>query len=94
MAICKYCNSEFSDERLEAGYDYCMVGDCANKGLAEKTAEFRKIYIPALLHKCNYFWTRRDQLQLLNVRSDLLAGHGDINDIRKDPCKKENNNNE
>lgn len=80
MAICKFCKSEFSDERLEAGYDYCMVGDCANKGLAEKTAEFRKIYIPALLHKCNYFWTKRTELTSLNVRSDLPNGYGNLNE--------------
>lgn len=74
MAICKFCSSEFSDERLEAGYDYCMVGKCADRGLAEKVSDFRKEYIPALLHKCNYFWVKRTELRHLNVRNDLLAG--------------------
>lgn len=72
MAICKYCNEEYMEERLEAGYDYCLSEPCQKIGLDAREREFRKIYTPALLHKCNYFWIRKDELKSLNVRADLL----------------------
>jgi len=79
MAICKYCSSQFVDERLEAGYNYCFANECQHKGLKESEIEFRKEYTPALLHKCNYFWVKKSELQLLNTRSDITAGYGDQN---------------
>jgi hypothetical protein len=71
MAKCVYCNSDYSDERAELGFNYCMADSCHNKGLSESRQAFLKIYTPALLHKSNYFWTRRDSLTDLNVRADL-----------------------
>lgn len=72
MAICVYCESEYSDERLDAGYDYCLAEDCQKIGLDKSEREFRKEYTPALLHKSNYFWIKKSELKTLNVRSDLL----------------------
>lgn len=77
MANCKFCNSEFLDERLEAGYEYCMAEECHRIGLDQKEREFRKEYTPALLHKCNYFWIKKTELKSLNVRADILDGYGD-----------------
>lgn len=73
MAICIYCSSEYIDERLEAGYDYCLLETCQKIGLDKSEREFRKIYTPALLHKCNYFWIKKDELKTLNVRNDLIT---------------------
>lgn len=75
MATCVFCNSEYSDERLEAGYDYCMAEDCHKVGLDLKHREFLKVYTPALLHKCNYFWIKKTELTTLNVRADLLVSN-------------------
>ena len=72
MTICKYCQSEYSDERAEAGYDYCMSEECQKIGLDKSEREFRKEYTPALLHKSNYFWIKKSELKTINVRSDLL----------------------
>jgi hypothetical protein len=72
MAICVYCESEYSDERSDAGYDYCLAEDCQKIGLDKSEREFRKEYTPALLHKSNYFWIKKSELKTLNVRSDLL----------------------
>jgi reverse gyrase len=72
MAICVYCQSEYSDERLDAGYDYCLAEECQKLGLDKSEREFRKEYTPALLHKSNYFWIKKSELKTLNVRSDLL----------------------
>jgi hypothetical protein len=72
MAICIYCEEQFSDERAEVGYDYCMSEDCQKIGLDKSEREFRKEYTPALLHKSNYFWVKKSELKSLNVRSDLL----------------------
>jgi len=72
MAICVYCESEYSDERLDAGYDYCLAEECQKLGLDKSEREFRKEYTPALLHKSNYFWIKKSELKTLNVRSDLL----------------------
>ena len=58
--------------RFEAGYDYCLDEKCNRIGLDERERAFRQVYTPALLHKCNYFWIRKDELTSLNVRSDLL----------------------
>lgn len=77
MANCKFCNNEFSDERLEIGYDYCLGDSCVIKGMDEKQREFRKEYAPALLHKCNYFWIKKSDLSSLNTRADIIAGYGD-----------------
>ena len=77
MAICKYCNGEYLDERKEIGYDYCLAEDCQKIGVDESEREFRKQYTPALLHKCNYFWIKKNELVTLNTRSDLTAGYGD-----------------
>jgi len=72
MAVCSYCKSEYSDERFDAGYDYCLAEDCQKIGLDKSEREFRKEYTPALLHKSNYFWVKKSELKSLNVRSDLL----------------------
>jgi reverse gyrase len=72
MTICVYCQSEYSDERLDAGYDYCLAEECQKLGLDKSEREFRKEYTPALLHKSNYFWIKKSELKTLNVRSDLL----------------------
>ena len=80
MAICRICNEEFSDERFEAGYDYCMNETCNRIGLDERQREFRKEYTPALLHKCNYFWVKKSELTSLNTRADIIAGYGDQNE--------------
>lgn len=77
MAICKFCNEEFIEERFEAGYDYCMSEACQKIGLDESEREFRKEYTPALLHKCNYFWVKKSELTSLNTRADIIAGYGD-----------------
>lgn len=74
MAVCVYCSEKYSDERLEAGYDYCMSDDCQKVGLDKSEREFRKEYTPALLHKCNYFWVKKTELKSLNVRADLDNG--------------------
>jgi hypothetical protein len=74
MAVCIYCSSEFINERYEAGYEYCLSESCQKIGLDKSEREFRKIYTPALLHKCNYFWIKKDELKTLNVRNDLLIG--------------------
>lgn len=73
MASCIYCLSEYIDERLEAGYDYCLSEACQKIGLDKSEREFRKIYTPALLHKSNYFWIKKDELKTLNVRNDLIT---------------------
>ena len=72
MAICKICNCDFIDERFEAGCDCCLDEVCNRIGLDEREREFRKIYTPALLHKCNYFWIKKEDLRELNVRADML----------------------
>jgi hypothetical protein len=77
MAVCIYCNNSFSDERLDAGYNYCLEYDCQKIGLDKSEREFRKQYTPALLHKCNYFWVKKTELTSLNTRSDLTSGYGD-----------------
>lgn len=74
MATCKICNNEFIEERYEAGYDYCLDEKCQKIGLDISERAFRKIYTPALLHKCNYFWVKKTELKSLNVRNDLLGG--------------------
>lgn len=71
MAKCVYCEGEYSDERSEAGYDYCMADACYKQGIDKSEREFRKIYVPALLHKSNYFWVKKSELKTLNVRADL-----------------------
>ena len=53
MAICVYCSSNYINERLEAGYDYCLSDKCQKIGVDLLQREFRKEYTPALLHKCN-----------------------------------------
>ena len=72
MAKCVYCSSDFIDERYEAGYEYCLDEKCQKIGLDVSEREFRKVYTPALLHKCNYFWVKKTELKSLNVRADLL----------------------
>lgn len=72
MAICIYCSSDYIDERLEAGYNYCLNHKCQLIGVDLLIREFRKEYTPALLHKCNYFWVKKSELTSLNVRADLL----------------------
>jgi len=72
MAICIYCQETYSDERADAGYDYCLAEPCQKEGLDKSEREFRKEYTPALLHKSNYFWIKKSELKTLNVRSDLL----------------------
>jgi len=73
MAVCIYCSSNYLDERLEAGYDYCLSEPCQKIGLDKSEREFRKIYTPALLHKSNYFWIKKTELKTLNVRNDLIT---------------------
>jgi hypothetical protein len=77
MALCKYCGNSYLQERMEAGYDYCLAENCQKVGLDVSEREFRKEYTPALLHKCNYFWVKKSELKSLNVRSDLTSGYGD-----------------
>lgn len=72
MAKCIYCDKDYIDERLEAGYDYCLEEKCLKQGMDKMEREFRKDYTPALLHKCNYFWIKKSELKHLNVRGDLL----------------------
>ena len=72
MAICIYCSSNYIDERLEAGYNYCLSKKCQKIGVSILETEFRTEYTPALLHKCNYFWVKKSELKSLNVRADLL----------------------
>ena len=72
MAQCIYCESEFIDERFEAGYEYCLDNKCQLIGLDVSERAFRKVYTPALLHKSNYFWVKKTELKSLNVRSDIL----------------------
>lgn len=74
MANCKFCNEEFPDERLEIGYEYCFNSSCQAKGMNEKDHEFLKTYRIGLLHKSGYLWVRKDNLQSLNTRSELLNG--------------------
>ena len=74
MANCRFCQCEYIEERYEAGYDYCLGEACNRIGLDERERAFRKVYTPALLHKCNYFWIKKSELTSLNVRSDLLEG--------------------
>lgn len=74
MAICIYCSSCYSDERLAIGYEYCLEEKCQRLGLDKSEREFRKEYTPALLHKCNYFWVKKSDLKQLNVRADLDNG--------------------
>lgn len=78
MAICIYCSSNYIDERLEAGYDYCLNKDCQKIGVGILENEFKQEYTPALLHKCNYFWIKKSELKLLNVRADLLQQSEDL----------------
>ena len=33
MAECIYCQSQFIDERFEAGYEYCLDDNCQRIGL-------------------------------------------------------------
>lgn len=72
MANCIYCNCSYSDERKEAGYDYCLATKCHNEGLDQKHREFLKVYTPALLHKSNYFWVKKSELRTLNTKATLL----------------------
>jgi hypothetical protein len=72
MTQCIYCESEFIEERFEAGYEYCLADKCQKIGLDASERAFRKIYTPALLHKSNYFWVKKTELKSLNVRADLL----------------------
>jgi hypothetical protein len=74
MAVCVYCSSKYSDERASLGYNYCLSDSCQKLGLDKSEREFRKEYTPALLHKCNYFWVKKTDLKLLNVRADLDNG--------------------
>lgn len=74
MANCAFCDSEYSDERLDAGYEYCMDDACVNKGMKNWSEKFRQEYTFALLHKCNYFWVKKDELHHLNVRNDITLG--------------------
>lgn len=74
MANCRFCQCEYIEERYEAGYDYCLGEACNRIGLDERERAFRKVYTPALLHKCNYFWIKKSELTSLNVRNDLLEG--------------------
>jgi hypothetical protein len=71
MPKCVYCNSEFAQERVDLGLDYCLSDECQSKGLNETKRKFLQEYTPALLHKSNYFWVKKTQLKDLNVRPDL-----------------------
>lgn len=71
MAVCVYCQENYSDERAELGYDYCLSEPCQKIGLDKWEREFRKVWTPALLHKCNYFWVKKSELKSVNVRADL-----------------------
>lgn len=71
MPKCVYCNNEFPAERKEVGFDYCLADSCYKQGVDKMERDFRKEYIPALLHKSNYFWIKKTELKTLNVRADL-----------------------
>lgn len=71
MAQCVYCESDYSDERSELGYNYCMADKCQQQGLNQAKRDFLEEYTPALLHKCNYFWIKKTELKQLNLRADL-----------------------
>lgn len=71
MAKCVYCSSDYSDERFDLGYDYCLGDKCQQLGMSKSKQEFLEEYTPALLHKCNYFWIKKSELKQLNVRADL-----------------------
>lgn len=71
MAECIYCKCEYIDERLEAGYNYCLSDSCQKTGCGETLKEFRSVYTVALLHKSNYFWVKKTDLKQLNTRGDL-----------------------
>lgn len=77
MNNCIYCSSIVLQERIDLGYDYCLSESCQKLGLDTSEREFRKLYTPALLHKCNYFWIKKTELKTLNVRSDLLESRED-----------------
>lgn len=71
MAKCIYCECEYVDERLEAGFDYCLADTCYKTGLDELHRAWLKDYTVALLHKSNYFWIKKSELRSLNTRGDL-----------------------
>lgn len=37
-ATCKYCKGDYSAERAEIGYPYCMKPECTKQGRADKNA--------------------------------------------------------
>ncbi len=71
MPKCVYCNNQFPAERKELGLDYCLNDSCYKKGIHGERLKFREEFVPALLHKCNYFWVKRTDLKQLNTRGDL-----------------------
>lgn len=77
MSICIYCGNELLEERAKLNYNYCLSDSCQKIGVDILEREFRKEYTPALLHKSNYFWVKKSDLQTLNVRADLLQQRED-----------------
>ena len=43
---CIYCDAEFSLERYDAGYPYCMDKSCVVKALQARQANVRLIIMP------------------------------------------------
>lgn len=70
-ANCIYCNSCFGLERFQIGFNYCLEYNCQKLGIKAKQEAFLSEYTPALLHKSNYFWVKKSELKMVNVRSDL-----------------------
>ena len=44
MANCVYCESDYSDERAELGYDYCLGDKCQQLGMSKSKQEFLEEY--------------------------------------------------
>jgi len=46
MATCIYCGTEYSLERQQCGYDWCMDKACVSKGIAGAMANYRLVLMP------------------------------------------------
>jgi len=62
---CIYCATSVAQERYDAGYPYCMAGECVSKGLRDRRLGFRLILMP----KQGFTYVSADSPDLLNGRS-------------------------
>ena len=46
MAVCIYCGTEYSLERQQCGYEWCMDRACVAKGLYGPKSNYRLINMP------------------------------------------------